>query len=577
MRCKYRQGSKECDLPALKDSKDGYCILHERSDNKNIEEFRKAIEEKLSKGDFDFSGCYFPPDFSFKGVIFEGDVDFTLAEFKRADFSGAEFKGKAKFSLTKFYGVPGLYPAANFRGAKFHDEVRFGGAKFYGDCWFDEAKIKKIVFDNTDIQGRLEFFVNELNSAELKQTSASHIWIGKNASTTSRESERLHVKYLHLELVTVSDQALFKNLDVETVIFLGLTAGCCQFKNVRFKRVELDVSSCRTSERFPGYFFMDNVELGSDCNEDEVRIDIHSDSSLRFTNVKFYTKTKLLLRCRDKAHLRDVEFYRDVDFHVSEFHGETYIDAKFHGKIDLRGAKFLGKIRISGNFENVLLAGCDVEHVDLTYVRWRQDYKILDEIELEKAVKSGKIKEIESKWKEVETVYRKLKLSYKNHGDYDTAGKFHYREWECKRKRAGKYSTKTVKGKLLNLIATNFSWINLYRVTFGYGEEPLRVIFASLFVILLWALIYMFCGIVVIPEYRIIDYKISIASSTPIEEILSDFWYCFYASALTFTSLGFGEFYPYSSVSKAFAVIEAFLGVFLISLFIVVFTRKMLR
>jgi len=117
----------------------------------------------------------------------------------------------------------------------------------------------------------------------------------------------------------------------------------------------------------------------------------------------------------------------------------------------------------------------------------------------------------------------------------------------------------------------------LYRVTFGYGEEPLRVIFASLFVILLWALIYMFCGIVVIPEYRIIDYKISIASSTPIEEILSDFWYCFYASALTFTSLGFGEFYPYSSVSKAFAVIEAFLGVFLISLFIVVFTRKMLR
>jgi len=307
-------------------------------------------------------------------------------------------------------------------------------------------KIKKIVSDNTDIQGRLEFFVNELNSAELKQTSASHIWIGKNASTTSRESERLHVKYLHLELVTVSDQALFKNLDVETVIFLGLTAGCCQFKNVRFKRVELDVSSCRTSERFPGYFFMDNVELGSDCNEDEVRIDIHSDSSLRFTNVKFYTKTKLLLRCRDKAHLRDVEFYRDVDFHVSEFHGETYIDAKFHGKIDLRGAKFLGKIRISGNFENVLLAGCDVEHVDLTYVRWRQDYKILDEIELEKAVKSGKIKEIESKWKEVETVYRKLKLSYKNHGDYDTAGKFHYREWECKRKRAGKYSTKTVKG-----------------------------------------------------------------------------------------------------------------------------------
>ena len=44
--------------------------------------------------------------------------------------------------------------------------------------------------------------------------------------------------------------------------------------------------------------------------------------------------------------------------------------------------------------------------------------------------------ELDERWGDCLDPYRDLKHWYEYHGDYDTAIKFHYREWECKRKLA---------------------------------------------------------------------------------------------------------------------------------------------
>ena len=54
-----------------------------------------------------------------------------------------------------------------------------------------------------------------------------------------------------------------------------------------------------------------------------------------------------------------------------------------------------------------------------------------------------------------------------------------------------------------------------------------------------------------------------------------EFLEALYFSVVTFTSLGYGDISPLG-ISRFFAASEALLGVFMISLFVVVFTRKMI-
>ncbi len=47
-----------------------YCVLHSPAENKELVDFRNAIQKKLKNGEFDFRGVYFPADWSFDAATF---------------------------------------------------------------------------------------------------------------------------------------------------------------------------------------------------------------------------------------------------------------------------------------------------------------------------------------------------------------------------------------------------------------------------------------------------------------------------------------------------------------------------
>ena len=51
---------------------------------------------------------------------------------------------------------------------------------------------------------------------------------------------------------------------------------------------------------------------------------------------------------------------------------------------------------------------------------------------------------------------------------------------------------------------------------------------------------------------------------------------CFYHSAITFLTIGYGDYYP-TGISRGISIVEGWSGLFLMSYFTVAFVRKILR
>ena len=94
----------------------------------------------------------------------------------------------------------------------------------------------------------------------------------------------------------------------------------------------------------------------------------------------------------------------------------------------------------------------------------------------------------------------------------------------------------------------------------GYGEKPHRIIMSSFIMILFYALLYF------------ISNAITYAQSDVYEMSLGDY---IYYSIITFTTVGYGDFIPKSALLfRSLAASEAFIGTFMIGLFIFTLARK---
>jgi len=138
-------------------------------------------------------------------------------------------------------------------------------------------------------------------------------------------------------------------------------------------------------------------------------------------------------------------------------------------------------------------------------------------------------------------VYRTLKQWYTEAGMYDTAGRFYYREMEAKRK---------ARSWRREPILKIWSWV--LRILCGYGEKPELAIASTVMIILGMAGIYSIS-------------ELTVPSSL-------------YYSAVSFVALGYGGWVNITeNWVKALGAIEVFIGVFMMALFLVTFTRKMTR
>ncbi len=103
-----------------------------------------------------------------------------------------------------------------------------------------------------------------------------------------------------------------------------------------------------------------------------------------------------------------------------------------------------------------------------------------------------------------------------------------------------------------------------------YATAPSRVLLNAILTIFVFGIIFY----VTTTYFHTIG---SVESTLPSNlNRLQEFWNCIYYSAITFLTIGYGDYFPYG-ILKLIATLEGFTGVFLMSYFTVAFVRKILR
>lgn len=355
-----------------------------------------------------------------------------------------------------------------------------------------------------------------------------------------------------------------------------------QKKDVGLFRRELQKKFNRKDFDFRGYYFPEDMDFTCKEFDRDTYFDGATFKNVSFSDVIFKNVSSRSATFQNadfsNATFQNADFSKSF-FHRADFSGATFQDANFKGvaspymsffyatieqnldlntfqidRLNLQNAKFFSKGHIATDLTHAKFYGAELESVFFD-CKWPK--KLHEEIHL---IGEG------LSFGELETIYRHLKQNMRLHGDHLKAGEFYYREMEMKRKQ---YELFTLKGLSQNIL----------RILCGYGEKPSRVIAISLLIILLGAIPFFFCGITVVgDEPRIVKNKIDYNPRSLFldEKIFLDFSYCIYYSAATFTIFSSGNIHPHG-YGHIFATIEAFTGAFFMSLFVLVFGRKMMR
>lgn len=243
---------------------------------------------------------------------------------------------------------------------------------------------------------------------------------------------------------------------------------------------------------------------------------------------------------------------READFYRADLS-----DAHFFG-LDLRGSSLMKCKLVSANLHCARLEGCNLLGADLSRARlenidWGSELK--QERQAREAKQKGDLHKAESLWQEVEEVCRGIRKQCEKQGLFETAGMFFKKEMRFRRYQMPKMSMQRVLSKLVDSFC-------------GYGEDPLRVVLFSIFLILACASAYFFLDTTSAnPIY---------ADMTGWKFYLFEFLNAVYFSVVTFTTLGYGDISPVG-MARFIAALEAFLGSFTMALFVVVFVKKMTR
>ncbi|KXF82180.1 ion channel [Enterovibrio coralii] len=265
-----------------------------------------------------------------------------------------------------------------------------------------------------------------------------------------------------------------------------------------------------------------------------------------------------------RADLRDVNLVKHgpgggydlsyANFYRSNMTNAHLFNAKFDNgslmKADLHDANIHCASFINCNLLGVKLTDTKIDNIKIGHT-------LQQEAEGRIAEKQRDMEKALDLYEQSEEIYRDLRKASEAQGIFTMAGYFLQKELTMRRFQMPMYSTQRAMSKTVDLFC-------------GYGESPIRVIFFSLALILLCAIIYFYMGIQYAGEY------VGYAASQSLE---SNFWAfsdCLYYSVVTFTTLGYGDFIPIG-MSRLVAATEAFTGSFTIALFVVVFVKKMTR
>ncbi|PLX21261.1 MAG: hypothetical protein C0597_03565 [Marinilabiliales bacterium] len=488
-------------------------------------------------------------NFSAYNTFFDARVitDFSYAEFddEYENFENAHFlNGAVSFQSSKFNqgGLNFAYTYFNdgnvdFSGVNFGDgEVNFKNSWFgKGHKNFQDAQFGNgnVLFVNTEFNDGDVTFVNSVFNSNRVSFKVARFGEGK----VGFHFARFHCKELIFERTEFGNG----KVDFRTTEFADAKVsfnravfgdgeklfeaaqhkgGKITFRksiwgdgNIYFEQVELDNTS----------LYLDNADFGKgNLSFSKSRI---YELSLKSCHLDYYVDLRL-----SKCHFID----------LSDTVARDIIDIKPYdfpldiGTINFAGMRLIGRIYIDWGINKVK---------ELIYSQKNTDNRVLAE------------------------QFRILKENFSTTGKYADEDKA-YVEFKRNELKADLIDAKNDKffGRIWRYPSYAFQWLVFDKVGL-YATNPLRVLTSMLFGYIFFSLLYL-----ILPFF--IDTKIVSSLGDP--DKLGKIAVSFYHSAITFLTIGYGDYYP-SGAFRWLSGLEGFVGLFLMSYFTVAFVRKILR
>jgi len=295
-----------------------------------------------------------------------------------------------------------------------------------------------------------------------------------------------------------------------------------------------------------------------------------------------FSETNLRRATFSKTNLQEATFFPacttliDVEDSQDDWFGASLEDAQFEDGTDLRGADLSGARLYQTAFRDVRINdetrfGIEDENPYGTACRYEYDPNT-----------GVSINEDTSRFEAAAWTYRRLESLFEENAMSERARIAHIRKEEAQRahhveqleddewvkenevppdswlKSLGEYAVSTV------------NW-HLHR----HGESLRRLLGMSGLLILLCGIIYSGAGIArSSPETT---YRLSVADLTNPGAVLVDLLNGLYFSVITFSTIGYGNFYPASPLSRFLVGIESLAGGLFIALFVFVIGRRVAR
>ena len=237
------------------------------------------------------------------------------------------------------------------------------------------------------------------------------------------------------------------------------------------------------------------------------------------------------------------------DLTRSDFSGASLYGVNLEGA-NLFKANFEGVNLKSTNMRNCNLLGVDFTGAKLNNVDWGEEYKVINEVEAEKAVADGDEQTAKDKYQEAEDVYRNLKINLQSQTLGEDVGNVFLREMITKRKQLPLFSPLRIASKIAYL-------------TTGYGEKIGNILYTVIGTIVSCAFLYGIEGV----SYA--DKLLKFEGTQTFTEMLNIFGDLFYFSVVVFSTVGFGEILPIGPIGKTLMIFEGLIGGLILAILII--------
>ncbi len=521
----------------------------------------------------DFSNCYFKcgiVNFS-KTSFSEGDISFKNSVFSEGlkDFQSIEFQeGKITFINTDFNNGDVLFTDTKFNNGIISFKVAVFGT---GRIDFSRAHFGKdeTTFEKADFgDGDISFRSADFQDGKVNFTSAQFGNGKKSFINTNFGKGNVYFKNVNFGDGAVSFRLSDFGSGITDFHFCEFGKGNVQFDRSVFLNGGLNMKAVNFGEgkvSFDKTYFGDNnitLEGSQLKGHFIIKDSVFGKGEFNFSEADFKD-------C-------DVEI-NNVDFGIGKI---TFKQTTFK-TLSLKGSQL-------DNYFNLQITSCEMLDLSDTVVKdildinppdFDPDIKAIDfsgmrllgriYIDWRRANLKELIYNQDTTEKSKEEQFRILKENYNLTGQYSYEDEAYV---EFKRTEALahlKEDKKKKKPAFLAYINYSFKWLVFDKMG-KFATDPLRVLSTMFITYLFFTLLY-----IVLAEVGQIHIVSSLFSPDD-PRILGPMGKAFYHSAITFLTIGYGDYYP-DGITRWISSIEGFVGLFLMSYFTVAFVRKILR